>query len=64
MSDKFESRSVGDIGNYYGGLWVAEHEGRYWWMIENYDAFPGDFKFYDEIPKYLYDALVKYEEER
>ena len=44
-----------DIGNHYGGLEVKEEDGKYLWGIENWDG--TDFK---EIPKYLYDALIKY----
>jgi len=47
-----------DIGNYYGGLEIKEEEGKYFWGIENYDG--TDF---EEIPKYLYDALIKFSEQ-
>ncbi len=47
-----------DIGNYYGGLGIKEEEGKYFWGIENYDG--TDF---EEIPKYLYDALIKFSEQ-
>lgn len=47
-----------DIGNYYGGLEIKEEEGKYFWGIENYDG--TDF---EEIPKYLYDALAKFRDE-
>ena len=52
-------RSIGEIGNYYGGLVVKEQDGRYWWSIENYDG-----NSWDEIPKRLFDALVEFEENR
>jgi hypothetical protein len=44
-----------DIGNYYGGLEVKEEDGKYLWGIGNYDGTE-----FEEIPKYLYDALIKY----
>ena len=47
-----------DIGNYYGGLEVKEEDGKYLWGIENWDG--TDF---EEIPKYLYDALIKFSEQ-
>ena len=50
---------IGDIGNYYGGLAVKEEEERFYWGIENWDGTK-----WEEIPKELYDALVKYEAER
>lgn len=49
---------IGEIGNYYGGLSVKESDRKYFWSIENWD---GDN--WEEIPKYLYDALVKFHKE-
>lgn len=49
---------IPDISNYYGTLTVFKKEERYFWGIENYT---GDFGE-KEIPKYLYEALVKYME--
>ena len=32
-----------DIGNTYGGFWVAEHEDKFYWGIEDYeDDFESD----------------------
>ncbi len=50
---------IGNIGNYYGGLEVKEEDGKFFWGIENYDG-----TYFEEIPQYLYDALVKYQNER
>lgn len=50
---------IGDIGNYYGGLSVKELDSKFYWSIENYDG-----AYWEEIPKYLYDALVKFETEK
>ena len=44
-----------EIGNYYGGLEVKEEDRKFFWGIENWDG-----TSYEEIPKYLYDALIKY----
>ena len=52
-------REIGGIGNYYGGLSVLMAEGKYYWGIENHDGI-----YWEEIPRYLFDALNKYEEER
>lgn len=46
------------IENYYGGLEIKEEDGKYYWAIENYDGTK-----YKEIPKYLYDSLVKFRDE-
>lgn len=49
-------QSIGDIGNYYGGLAVKTEDGKHYWSIENYDGH--DWR---EIPESLYRALVEYE---
>ena len=51
-------RHIGNIGNYYGGLGVKEEDGRYFWGIENWDGY-----YWEEIPEYLYDALIKFDSE-
>ena len=51
--------NIGNICNYYGGVDVQEEDGKYFWGIDDWD----DTR-YEEIPKYLYDALVKYQTER
>ena len=57
MSDA-KTREIGNIGNYYGGLEVKENDGEYSWGIENWDGI-----HYDRIPEYLYNALMKYQDE-
>lgn len=52
-------RSVGTIGNYYGGLEIKEEDGKFFWSIENWNGHG-----WDEIPESLYLALMKYEDER
>jgi hypothetical protein len=50
---------IGDIGNHIGGLSVKKEDGKFYWSIET--------RFGDawrEIPEYLYQTLVKYENER
>lgn len=51
-----KEESIGTIGNYYGGLWVKEEDGSYYWSIENYNG-----HHWKEIPKSLYDELIKLE---
>ncbi len=48
---------IGDIGNHYGGLHVDSENGRYFCSIENWDG-----HYWQEIPKSLYDELIKYQE--
>ena len=50
---------IGDIASYYGGLYVKESCGSYYWSIEDWDC-----NRWEEIPKHLYDALIKFESER
>jgi hypothetical protein len=52
-------RSIGQIGNYYGGLYVAKWNGRFWWGIGDHSGTD-----WDEIPESLFDALVLFEESR
>ena len=51
-----ETRRIGGIGNYYGGLSLKEDEGKFYWSIEDWSG-----EDWEEIPKYLYDALLKFE---
>ena len=53
-----EYKEIGIIGNYYGGLNVMEHEGKYYWCIGNYDTDFDDMEAWDEIEKELYDKLI------
>lgn len=50
-------RNIGTIGNEYGGLVVKQDGGKYYWSIEGYG---GDD--WQEIPRNLYDALVRFDE--
>lgn len=58
MTKKVFCYGIGSIGNYYGGLSVKKDGNRMFWSIENYD---GDR--WEEIPEYLYRALLKFEAE-
>ena len=51
-------KQIGQIGNYYGNLCVKVEDGYYYWAIENWTGW-----YWEEIPKYLYDALNRFEEE-
>lgn len=51
---------IGSISNYDGHLEVYESGGKYYWYMDDYDI----AEDHEEIPKYLYDALVKFETER
>ena len=52
-------QSVGEIGNYYGGLSVCCYDNKYYWSIENWNG-----NAWEEIPEYLYLTLIRYEKER
>lgn len=51
----YDGKKIKKIKNYYGGLEIKKDHGKYYWGIEDYDGID-----YQEIPKYLYDALVKF----
>jgi hypothetical protein len=52
-------REIGMISNYYGGLCLKDEAGRLLWGIEDWDGID-----WEEIPRYLYDALMQYQDER
>lgn len=47
---------IGTISNYYGGLWIKQEDGKFFWSIENYDDL-----HWVEIPESLFQALLSYE---
>ena len=46
------------LGNTYGNLCVSEYDGEYYSCVENFDGC-----YWEEVPKYLYDALLKFKTE-
>lgn len=61
---KLTYKSIGEIGNYYGGLFVMEHDGKYYWTIEDYSTSFDDLSCWSEISKELYSSLMSYESNR
>lgn len=57
-----ERKSIGSIINYYGGLFVMKHEGKYYWIIEDHDTIFDDIEQWEEIEKPLYDQLLIHEQ--
>ena len=54
-------QKIGTIANYYGGLYIKEINKKNYWCIENHDGL--DFlEAGEEIPDYLSNALIKFEE--
>lgn len=52
--------SIGDIGSDYGGLVLLERgDNTFHWCVEDWDG-----RNWSPIPKYLAEALLKYEAER
>lgn len=51
-------KRVGNIGNYYGGLYVFKRAERFYWYIEDWDGTPCPADA-EEIPEALYRALLK-----
>jgi len=60
MDEKVKYQSVGSIQNYYGQLFIAEHNGKYYWIIENYDTDLESIKKWEEIPENLYLELLQF----
>ena len=47
--------SVGGVSNHYGGLYAVEHDGKFYWAIEDFMGF-----VWEEIPKSLFEELKKF----
>lgn len=52
-----DGKRVGEIGNYYGSLQIIHLDGKYFWGIGDCNE-----TLWQEIPEFLYEALVKFEE--
>ena len=52
-------KEIGTIGCYYGSLIVKQVEDKFYWSIEDVST-----DYWEEIPKYLYDALLKFDSEK
>jgi len=48
-------------GNYYGGIYVTEFEGKFYWLIENYDTDFENPEEWEEITKELFDSLIDHD---
>jgi len=59
IRDRCEPHRIGNIGNYYGGLFVMAESGQCYWGIENYDGTD-----WEEIPESLFCALTAFEDHR
>jgi len=51
-------RNIKYIGNYYGGLSFTEKDGKFYWIIENYDTHMDNIDEWSEIPESLYKELL------
>ena len=54
-----KKREIGGIYNYYAYLTVKQNSNKYYWAIEGYDG-----PYWEQIPKSLYDELMKFEDNR
>ena len=57
-------KSIGTIGNYYGGLHVTKKDGKYYWIIQDWSTELDELDNWEECDKKLYDALIAYENRR
>ena len=58
-------KTVGMIGNYYGGLFIVKQNGKFYWAIENWDfspdkELPDESNGWEEIPESLYNELKRF----
>jgi hypothetical protein len=53
-----EPVEIPGVHNYYGGLSVKREGGIAFWSVENYDG-----HYFEVIPDYLYDALMRFRAE-
>jgi hypothetical protein len=60
IKQQYNYKRIGEIGNYYGGLYVMESEGKYYWMIEGTHTDFDDLDYWSEIDKDLYNSLIAY----
>jgi len=51
---------IGNVSNHYGGISVSKEGGCYFWALQNW---AGNY-LPEEITQELYEALIKFEEER
>lgn len=74
LSDELAKlRKIGEVRSYYGGLFTITKDDHYYWAMESYDLELSDMlagiqdiifnqEDWEEIPKFLYDALNQYED--
>lgn len=57
------STTIGNIGNTYGGLIIKEVNRKYYCIIEDPFTDFDNIDDWEEIPKSLYDELIKYDKD-
>ena len=60
--EQIKRTEIRGIGNYYGGLWIAECKGNYYWIIENHSTDFNDITEWEAITKDLYHTLLEHNE--
>lgn len=51
---------IGNIGNYYGDLYIMQYKDKYYWIIEDHSSDFQDLSEWEEINKDLYDNLISH----
>jgi hypothetical protein len=59
MVNRDTARRIGGIENYHGVLVVKTEGDKFFWAIECHSSVT-----WEEIPKFLYESLIKFEEMR
>lgn len=52
---------IGNIENFYGGLWICTNDTKYYWKIEDCSITTENW---EEIPESLYCELLKFQVEK
>ena len=58
--NSIKKTGIGEIGNYYGGVYVCNHNGKYYWIIENFDTDFDNIEEWEEISEQLYTELINH----
>jgi hypothetical protein len=59
VSDYTEIKSIKE--NHYGGLFICNHNDKYYWMIRDFNNYEDIMEYYQEIPKELYYSILAHE---
>lgn len=56
--------SIGKMINYYGGVYVMEYEGKFYWIIQDCDTDFSKIEEWEEITEGMFNEMVLFENNR